>query len=117
MSLTVRTGANLTFGDLSNIDNARIAVVGAGRQFGGTAGNRITDTNYNTTGVIFNATLFSASGAGALLDLGSLQTFEYGVSNDGGYQYTVSATGGATIDLSGVTTLQSRAGGTRRSDV
>jgi autotransporter-associated beta strand protein len=109
LNLTVRAGANLTFGDFSNIDSARIAVVGDGRQFGGTAGNQITDTSYNTAS-IGSTTLFSASGAGALLDLGSIQAFEYGVSDGQNYQYSVSATGGATIDLSGVTTLQSRTG-------
>jgi hypothetical protein len=52
-------------------------------------------------------TVFSADGAGSLLDLHTLQTISYGTpGNEAGFAYTISATNGGTINLSGLTSIQ-----------
>jgi hypothetical protein len=99
-SVTLSPGRVFETGWLSDIDNARFWVIG-GQVF-----DRVTATNYSSLGLTGNYTLFSADGAGTILDLSSLQSLYAGWNYGSGLQVnTVTATAGATLDLSGVQTV------------
>jgi hypothetical protein len=68
----------------------------------------IAATSYASTGLLLASyTLFSADGAGTVLDLSSLQSINAGWNdnNGGAYVHTITATAGGLLDLSGVQTI------------
>src|SRR5690606_30244322 len=80
-----------------NIDNSRFFLSG-GAQFS------VAATSYSATGVGINQTLFSASGAGTLLDLSSLQSINdaWNDNHSGARFHAIEASIGGTVDLSNV---------------
>ncbi|MGB2987486.1 MAG: hypothetical protein WBE26_16605, partial [Phycisphaerae bacterium] len=98
-----------TSGGLDDIDNSRI-LVSAGGEFG-TAYGDVEATTYSSTGLnspLSNYLLFSASGAGSILDLSSIQSINAGFNDGRNYHFTlqrIEATAGGVVDLSGVQTL------------
>jgi hypothetical protein len=108
-SLTV-LGKALIAGSI-NANNATFTALGAGTSFLGntttvSASNggvvRIGGTLFNASG-LSNATIISATGVGSLVDLPNVQTLDVGQA--GGSNDFITATGGASIKLSGVTKL------------
>ncbi|MFO0963708.1 MAG: hypothetical protein U0625_12520 [Phycisphaerales bacterium] len=94
---------------LSN--NARLVATGGGLI-------RVAATVYASTGMN-SATLFSANGAGTLIDLSTVQMLNAGF-NDGlnwSSVQTVAASAGATVDLSGLQTLVAPVEGNDRFDL
>jgi hypothetical protein len=108
-SVGLTPARTLTLGTLDNIDNARIQT-SAGAEFGTFYGD-LAATTYSSTGLdapTANYLLFSAGGAGTVLDLSSLQSFYAGFNDGRDYNFTlqrIEATAGGLIDLSGVQTL------------
>ena len=101
-TLTLGSGQTLTAPAFSNINDSRLVLSGG-------ITYAVAATNYSATGIPGNYTLFDASGSNTLLDLTALSSF-----NDrwddawGGVQaHTITATSGATIDLSHVSTITS----------
>lgn len=93
-----------TTGTVSSLDAARLAVAD-GVQWGAAFGD-LSAVSYSTAGFAATATLFSATGAGSLLDLATITTLNAGFNAYSGAQVqTISAADGATIDLSGLTTV------------
>src|SRR5690606_4036878 len=74
-SSIVNLGAGRTFttGELTNITNSRFSVEDS-VQFGVVSG-QVAASSYNTTGLSNTATVLSSSGAGSLLDMSSLQSW------------------------------------------
>ncbi len=104
-AVTLDAGETFTTGAIAVLDNARVALRG-GRTFGTAYGDVVADT-YAATGLTGgNYTLFSAEGPGTVLDLSSLTVLNDGFSDYSGRVHTVTATAGATIDLSGVSSIQ-----------
>jgi hypothetical protein len=102
---------------LTNIDNTSISVSG-GRQWGVSTGG-MAATTYSMAGYRYgNATIFSADGAGSILDLSSITTFNAGWYDIDGVVFatTVSATNGGVVNLSGLQTLTTPNRGEDRID-
>ncbi len=97
-AVTLSPGDTLNTDVISEIDNARIGVVG-GRTY-----SNVSDGDYKNTRRA-NETIFSAVGSGSLLDLSSLTLIETGPAA-GRYTKTISAEAGAKIDLSGLQTVR-----------
>ncbi len=113
----INLGATGTFnsGTLTNVDNTAIWV-SDGRQFGASTGH-IGATTYTLAGYRYgNGTALSASGAGSLLDLSTIRSFNAGWNDDSGTGYTtsVTASNGGVVDLSGVQSLVTPARGEDR---
>lgn len=89
-------------GTLTNIDGTSF------RLSGGAVFDGVSDTAYSFYSQIYplwsGGTIFASDGAGTLLSLPSLTSMVYG-QQGGRNAFTVSATNGGTIDLSGVMTL------------
>jgi hypothetical protein len=90
----------LQTGPLSEIDNSNIQISG------GAVFNSVSATSYTTTN--YNGNTLSADGAGSVLDLHTVQTIAFSphVSD------VVSATNGAVVNLSGLTSVEPLGGGT-----
>ncbi|MEZ4647736.1 MAG: T9SS type A sorting domain-containing protein [Candidatus Eisenbacteria bacterium] len=97
----VTPDATATTGSLTNIDGSRISVSG------GASFWPVSATSYNYTGdnLPNAATLFAADGAGSVLDLSSLQTFQDDRNFGGSPVRNIVATNGGTVDLSGVNSV------------
>lgn len=98
---------NITTAPLTNIDRDAIRVTG------GFSFNNVVATSYsyqssaNFYGGDFD--LFTATGAGSVLNLSTLQTMTYS-SNYGRVFKTVAARGGGVVTLSGLTTINTQNG-------
>ena len=92
---------NVTTGSLSNIDGSRIAISG-GLNYSAVSA---TTYLYDGPGLPNGAQIFSADGAGSVLDLSSLTTIDDGRNFGGSPVRSVTATNGGTVDLSGLTSL------------
>ena len=133
ISFTLNTGASLSLPSMQFIDRVIFSISGASTvnvenwttvsnsRFSATGGSQFVadkgSANYGSTGLTRNNgsyivgtytwNLFTASDAGTVLDLSSLQNIDAGFaqnSNDINRQ-EVSSVAGATLDLSGVTTI------------
>ncbi len=100
-TVSLQPGMNFNTAALSNIDNARLAVAG------GLNYNNVSATAYSSTGIPGSYTLFSADGAGSVLDLSSLTSINAGFNDNSSYVrvHTISASAGGLVDLSDVTTI------------
>ena len=97
--LNVNAGLNLTLGTLTNIDNTRV-LVSDGRTFSSGATTAVSHFGYWGG----DYTLYSATGAGSILNLSSVQTLSIG-TNSGRNTVTIAARDGGVINLSGLTSL------------
>ena len=94
-------GKSLFIGLLTDINSSRLAVTSGGLL-------RVAAASYNTpSSWQWYGTLFSADGAGSLLDLSTVAAMTTHYCNWGGYgyRYMVNANNNGVIDLSGLTTL------------
>ena len=97
---TLNVGSNQTanLSTLDNIDGARIHVSGPG-----TVVDFVTATSYDSRSHYSSGDIFSADGAGALLNLSSIETYTDNADHGGSPVRTIAARNGGTVDLSGVT--------------
>ena len=74
--------------------------------------------DYSATGLV-STTLFSCSGTGSVLDLSSLQSIDSSFNDGTGtvYANSITASGDASLDLSGVTEITAPARGEDRLDI
>ncbi len=100
-SITIPAGATFNTGILSQINAAEFFVSG------GAVFNKVSATS-DLINIGASATIFSSDGAGTVLDLHTLQSITYGAGGNA-WGYTVNASNGGTIDLSGLTSIN-RAG-------
>jgi hypothetical protein len=116
-SLAITQGRTFVFGGVTNIDNSDIQT-SSGRAWGTSTGD-FAALNYSRTGYRYgNGTIFSASGAGSVLDLSSLQTANFGWDDQDGtvYSSVISASNSGIVDLSGLSTVTPPARGEDRLD-
>ncbi|MBT8439408.1 MAG: hypothetical protein KJO91_06740, partial [Gammaproteobacteria bacterium] len=95
-------GSSLLLPSLSNVNNARFRVRSASVL---TANGSLWD--YRSAGLPGRFTLFLATDPGSVLDLSSLQNLDDGFNDANGSVslHTVTASGGGTIDLSGLVSV------------
>ncbi len=108
-SLSLDGAGSLTTGTLVDIDNSTLAVSG-----GASFGSQVTDAQYATNRGAGNLTLLSSSGPGSVLDLSSVQSFQFSETNNNSFTQRVTADGGA-INLSGMQSITT--GAAQTSDV
>ncbi len=108
-SVTLTPDRVLTSGGLENVDHSRLHAR-AGAAFGSTYGD-VTATTYSSTALNSydsDYLVFSASGAGSVLDLSSLQSINAGFNDGRDYRFTrqrIEATADGLVDLSGVQSI------------
>jgi hypothetical protein len=100
---TLAPGRTLDTGVIGSLNNARIAVTG-GVQWGVAQGN-FSATSYSCTGLSGQYTIFSATDPGSVLDLSTLTSINAALFTTTDLVYTVRASDGGTVDLSGVTNV------------
>ena len=98
-NVTLNPGVTFSTAPLTNINNAEIAVQG-----GATFNSLAPTTTTYTTSRNSSDTIFSATGAGSVLNLSSLTTLTYGTVN-GRPTKSITATGGGLVNLSGLTSV------------
>jgi len=98
-TVTLSPGRTFDTSKISSLDNARIAVTG------GTQWGNVSATSYSCTGLTGVYTIFSATDGGSLLDLSTLTSIDASRNHHYNLVYSVRASNGGTIDLSGVTNV------------
>ncbi len=105
--LTLGSGSLLTFGLGTDLAVQGTAVIDDARLMAEVGATVVVPVESYTAN--FNAAAFTADGAATLLDLSTMQTWSQ--ANFGGFvRRSVIATGGATIDLSGLMTITNTSG-------
>jgi hypothetical protein len=117
-SLTITPERTFDFGGVGNIDNSDLHN-SSGAAWGVSTGD-IDAISYSRTGHRYgNGTIFSATNAGSVLDLSSVQTANFGWDDQDGTVYVsvISATVNGVVNLNGLTTLTAPARGEDRLDL
>lgn len=99
-SIALAPGKSFNTGVISSLNNARIAL-SDGMQWGVAQGD-LSTIAYSCTNLIGKYTIFSATDPGTVLDLSTIRSINASTDSYTDLVYTISATDGGVIDLSGL---------------
>ncbi len=103
-TVTLSPGRTFRTGTIGSFDNARLAVAD-GAQWGAAWGT-LSAVSYSCTGLGGSEyDLFTATGPNSVLDLSTLGSIDASRDHHYNLRYTIQASEGGTVDLSGLTTV------------
>ncbi|MBT3199301.1 MAG: PEP-CTERM sorting domain-containing protein [Phycisphaerales bacterium] len=102
-AVTMAPGRTFDTGVIGSLDNARIAVTG-GANWGAATGD-LSASSYSCVTLNGVYTIFSASDPGSVLDLSTINSINAARSHHTNLVYSIKASNGGTVDLSGVTSI------------